>query len=142
MFLRTRPWMNLFKNIVLYLRRLWVQWNYKAFFFLLTEVSQGSQPRKQQAKGQAKSKLFFKANVSSKTQTNRFDFTTMIPQVNLFLFVVWRKLKTPKRYFEINWPFKKIRHLKENCLNSIEVIFAWTAINWESHLILSNKFDK
>ena len=35
-------------------------------------------------------------------RTNEFDFTTMIPQVNLFSFVFWKKLKTPKRHFEIN----------------------------------------
>ena len=28
----------------------------------------------------------------------------MKPQVDLFLFVFWRKLKTTKRHFEINWP--------------------------------------
>ena len=38
-----------------------------------------------------------KADVSSKKQTNKFDFTTMIPQVDLFLFVFsgrnWRHQK-------------------------------------------------
>ena len=28
----------------------------------------------------------------------------MIPQVDLFSFVFWKNLKTPKRHFEINWP--------------------------------------
>ena len=41
---------------------------------------------------------------SSKKRTNEFDFTTMIPQFDLFLFVFWKKLKTPKGHFEINWP--------------------------------------
>ena len=27
----------------------------------------------------------------------------MIPQVDLFLFVFWKKLKTPERHFKINW---------------------------------------
>ena len=53
-------------------------------------------------KGQTKSKRFFQANVSSKKQTNGFYFTTMKPQVDLFSFVFWRKLKAPKRHFEIN----------------------------------------
>ena len=44
---------------------------------------------------------------SSKKRTNKFDFTTMIPQVDLFSFVFWEKLKTPKRHFEINWPLTK-----------------------------------
>ena len=54
------------------------------------------------SKGQTKSKRFFQADVPSKTRTNEFDFTTMIPQVDLFSFVFWKKLKTPKRHFEIN----------------------------------------
>ena len=45
---------------------------------------------------------FFQADVSSKKLTNEFDFTTMIPQVNLFSFVFWKKLKTLKIHFEIN----------------------------------------
>ena len=28
---------------------------------------------------------------------DEFDFTTIIPQVNLFLSVFWKKLKTPKK---------------------------------------------
>ena len=51
------------------------------------------------SKGQTKSKLFFQADVSSKKRTNEFNFTTMIPQVDLFSFVFWKKLKTPKRHF-------------------------------------------
>ena len=38
--------------------------------------------------------------------TNKFDFTTMIPQVDLFSFDFWEKLKTPKRRFETNWPLR------------------------------------
>ena len=55
-------------------------------------------------KGQTKSKWFFQAYVSSKKRTNEFYFTTMKLQVNLFLFVFWRKLKKTKRHFKINWP--------------------------------------
>ena len=33
---------------------------------------------------------------------------TMVPQVELFSFVFWKNLKTPKRPFEINWPFQKV----------------------------------
>ena len=57
-----------------------------------------------QCKGQKKLQWFFQADVSSKKQTNEFYFTTMKPQVYLFWFVFWRKLKTPIRYFEIIWP--------------------------------------
>ena len=38
----------------------------------------------------------------SKTRTKEFDITTMVPQVDLFSFVFWRKSKTPKNHFEIN----------------------------------------
>ena len=55
-------------------------------------------------KDQTKSKRFFQADISSKIQTNELYFTTLKPQVDLFSFVFWRKLKTPKRHFEINWP--------------------------------------
>ena len=51
-------------------------------------------------KGQTKSKWFFQADVSSKKWTNKFDFTTCW----LVLFVFWKKVKAPKRHFEINWP--------------------------------------
>ena len=37
-------------------------------------------------------------------RTNKFNFITMIPQVDLFLFIFWRKLMKPKRHFKINWP--------------------------------------
>ena len=50
------------------------------------------EPKKTQdegAKGQIKSKYFFQADVSSKKRTNKFNFTTMIIQVDLFSFVFW-----------------------------------------------------
>ena len=43
----------------------------------------------------------FQGDDSSKKQTNKFDFTAMIPQVDMFSFVFWKKLKTPIRYFKI-----------------------------------------
>ena len=67
-------------------------------------------------KGQTKSQQFFQADVPSKNRTNEFNFTSMIPQVDLFLFVFWKKLKTPKRHFEINWPlvWLKIPQMRQN----------------------------
>ena len=47
---------------------------------------------------------FFNSTFPPKKGTNEFYFTTMKPQVNFFSFVFWRKLKTLKRHFEINWP--------------------------------------
>ena len=70
-------------------------------------------------KGQLISKCFLGSSISSKKRTNKFDFTTMIPQVDLFSFVFWKKLKTPKRHFEINWPlvifFCDNRKLSREC---------------------------
>ena len=53
---------------------------------------------------------FFQNDVSSKNRTSKFYFTTMKPLVDLFLFVFWKKLKTPKRHFEFNWPLVCCRH--------------------------------
>ena len=54
--------------------------------------------------------FFFKVKLESKLSSreffqkrNEFNFTTMIPQVDLFSFLFWKKLKTPKRHFEINY---------------------------------------
>ena len=55
-------------------------------------------------KGHLISKWFFASSISSKKRTNKFDFTTMIPQVDIFSFVFWRKSTIPKNHFEINWP--------------------------------------
>ena len=40
---------------------------------------------------------------------------TMKPQVDLFSFVFLRKLKTPKRHFEINWPLWKVVFYENEC---------------------------
>ena len=55
-------------------------------------------------KGQIISKWFLMSSISSKKQTKEFNFTTMIPQIDLFSFVFWRKSKTPKKHFKIIWP--------------------------------------
>ena len=52
-------------------------------------------------KGQLISKGLFGILNSSKKRTKKFDLTTMIPQVDLFSFVFWKNLKSPKRHFEI-----------------------------------------
>ena len=38
----------------------------------------------------------------SQKQTKNFDLTATLPQVEMFLFVFWGELQTPKRHFEIN----------------------------------------
>ena len=55
-------------------------------------------------KGQLISEGLFGILNSPKKQTKEFDFTTMIPQVDLFSFVFLEELKTPKSPFEIIWP--------------------------------------
>ena len=69
---------------------------------LLTILSKNINFTWQHTKGQKKSKLFFQDEVSSKKTTNKFYFTTVKPQVDLFSFIFWKKLKTPKIHFEIN----------------------------------------
>ena len=53
-------------------------------------------------KGQFILKGLFGILNAPKKQTKIFDFTIMIPQVDLFSFVFWEKLKTAKGHFEIN----------------------------------------
>ena len=59
-------------------------------------------------KGQTNSKWFFQADVSSKKWTKKFDFTTF---VDLFSSVFWKKVKTQKGHFEINWPLARTHNL-------------------------------
>ena len=47
------------------------------------------------AKGQIISKGFLVSSVSYKKQTKEFDFTTMIPQVDLFSFVFLEEIDDP-----------------------------------------------
>jgi hypothetical protein len=44
------------------------------------------------------------SSILPKNERKKSDFTTMILQVDLFSFIFWEKLKTPKNHFEINWP--------------------------------------
>ena len=56
------------------------------------------------SKGQLISKANYQAVNSSKKRTNEFVFTTLWHVFVRF----WKKLKTPKRHFEINWPLQYI----------------------------------
>ena len=88
----------------------------------------------QGAKGQTKSKWFFQADVSSKKQTNEFDFTTMIPQVDLFSFVFWKKLKPPKRHFEINWPLAMI-YINLVSINNLKYFSCFLIVHPKIHIL-------
>ena len=87
------------------------------------------------AKRQLISKRFLGSSISSKKRTNELDFSTMIPQVDLFLFVFWRKLTTPKNHFEINWPFIQYTEIKQNINLTLFFIFIWFLY----HINLSNE---
>ena len=57
------------------------------------------------SKGQLNSKGLFGMYPQFFQKTNEKNSTylaTMIPQVDLFSFIFWKNLKTPKRNFEIN----------------------------------------
>ena len=59
-------------------------------------------------KGQLISKCLFCILNSPKKQPKKFNFTAMVPQVELFLFVFFeRELKTEKRHFESSRRRKK-----------------------------------
>ena len=53
-------------------------------------------------KGQVISKGFLMSLISSKKRTKKFDFTSMIPQVDLFSFVFWRKSKAQKTILKLS----------------------------------------
>ena len=74
------------------------------------------------SKGQLISKCLFGIFDSSKKPTKKSDLTTMVPPVELFSFIFWKNLKTPKRHFEINWPLTALYSLiKEDFFNMILV---------------------
>ena len=51
-------------------------------------------------KGQLISKRLFGIINSSRKRTKQFNLT----MIDLFSYVFWKNLKTPKRHFEIHWP--------------------------------------
>ena len=98
-----------------------ISWKRRSIKFIssekATKIWRKLQKKIDAAKGQTKSKWFFQAKVSSKKRTNEFYFTTMIPHFDLFSFVFWKKLKTPKIHFEINGPLdKRIYELTVLCI--------------------------
>ena len=58
------------------------------------------------SKGQIIAKGFLVSSISSKKRTKEFDFTTMIPQVDLFLFVFLEEIKDTKKPFWNYWTFR------------------------------------
>ena len=66
--------------------------------------------------------MIFSSQRFLQKRTNEFYFTTMKPQIDLFSFVFWRKLKTPKIHFAIKWPITCSSELRYselcNCWNA------------------------
>ena len=52
-------------------------------------------------KGQLISKEVLMSSIFSKKRSKVFELTTMIPQIDLFSLVFWRKSGTTKNHFEI-----------------------------------------
>ena len=66
-------------------------------------------------KGQLILKCLFGIFNSPKKWTKRFNFTTMVPEVEKSSFIFLGELKTPKRHLEINWSlayFRKVFWIK------------------------------
>ena len=73
-------------------------------------------------------------------KTNKWIlFTTMKPQVDLFILIFWRKLKTQKRHFEIIWPLERLDYWDispihtQNVLGIIQFLKRQTAagVRWQ-----------
>ena len=82
-------------------------------------------------KGQSISKCFFGMFNSPKKRTKKFDFTTNVPQVELFLFVLWEnwrmKMKKTKKHFEINWPLPRVSQKKRIIIfRAIQIWDVWS----------------
>ena len=81
-------------------------------------------------KGQTKSKWFFQADLSSKNER----MNSILLLWDLFLFIFWRKLKAPKRHFEIKWPLSCyfLLYWKRKCIKKYKITFCgWTKTNKE-----------
>ena len=48
--------------------------------------------------------LISKANCQAMNSSKKRSMNSFLLVFDMFSFVFWKKLKTPKRYFEINWP--------------------------------------
>ena len=86
-------WHHIMQKIIIYVS-----------VYLIMEFEIPQQIWKVPFKGQLISKCIFGILNSPKKWTKKLNFTTMVPQVKLFLFFFLGELKTPKRHFEINWP--------------------------------------
>ena len=76
-------------------------------------------------KGQTNSKWFFQAEVSSKKQTNKFDFTTCRL---VFVRFFGRKWRHQKRHSEINWPLESIKKLHKTLQGKL-ILVRWPTLH-------------
>ena len=113
-------------------------------------------------KGQLILKCLFGIFNSPKKLTKKFDFTTMVPQVELFSFVFWENWRHQKNYFEINWPLAhEIRKVDTALLRSgtqkqgkkmfvqhcskIQTLFlknSYGGFHWNGHLDFRDSSDQ
>ena len=96
---------------------------------------QGHRPKKQiQHKGQLISNCLFGMYLqfSQKTNKRKINFTTMVPQVIVFVRFLG-ELKTPKRHFEINWTLQK----RNWCWIQVSAIKVWYILSalWSKYNI-------
>ena len=74
--------------------------------------------------------IFFKSTFPPKNERRNSIFLLW----DSFTFVFWKKLKTPKRHFEINWP---LTVMKKICTNNLIKDTRWKIINLYQHLFLT-----
>ena len=90
---------------------------------------------------QSRNYLFKPTFLPRNERTNlTFILSMMIHHVDLFSFVLWKKLKTPKKPFEINWPSVILGNCETHGLwgnlwskYELQVTLVKVHIFWESH---------
>ena len=88
----------------------------EALFITICRHLKSLGPRSIICKGQTKSKWFSQADISSKKTDEQILLYYYETSGWLFSFVFWKKLKTPKRHFEINWLYQQTLNTKESLI--------------------------
>ena len=82
-----------------------------------------------------KLEIIFSSQCIFQKQMNEFNITTLRPQVDLFLFVLWKKLKTQKRNFKIYWPLENTKKTFESSIDDDFKVQRWHTWSIPSTLI-------
>ena len=91
------------------------------------------------SKGQLISKANCQANNSSKKMNEWIHFDYYV-YIRLFLFVFWKKLKSTKSHFEINWPLAESREQDKACVDIWWILRTERKIR-ERFFLASSVFD-